>query len=81
MLVLGPEFDDEDNAGDNAKPGFGIDDGFFDDRNEIDGRGEKIPLPEYPTTNGGHTPRRGSVPGVFPLTPPDYGGPGVVIDI
>lgn len=62
--------------------GFGIDDGFFDDKSDPDGprRGEKIPLPEYPRTNGQTPPRRGSIPAVFPYTPPDYGGPGIVIN-
>lgn len=77
FCVQGPEFDDEDNDREDVMPSHGIDDGFFDDRNELDGRGEKIPLPATPRTNG-IPPRRGSVPSVFPYSPPDYGGPGVV---
>ena len=60
--------------GEDVTPGKGIDDGFFDEKNETDGRGNKIPLPEYPR----HNSRRGSIPSVFPYSPPDYGGPGIV---
>lgn len=58
-------------------PAHGIDDGFFDERNIPDGRGGKVPVPEKPRTNG-HTPRKESIPTLFPYSPPDYGGPGVV---
>lgn len=79
VALQGPEIDDEGaDDGDDVVPGHGIDDGFFDDRNELDGRGEKIPLPELPRRNGHTPPRRGSVPAAFPMTPPEYGGPGIV---
>lgn len=76
-FFLGPEIDDEDDEEVDVKPSHGIDDGFFDDRHVPDGRGEKIPLPDIPRSNG-HTPRRGSIPPAFPYSPPEYGGPGVV---
>jgi hypothetical protein len=75
----GPEIDDDEVEGEDVVPGHGIDDGFFDEKHVPDGRGERIPLPEYPRRNGngnGNTPSR--PPDVFPLSPPEYGGPGIV---
>lgn len=56
-------------------PIHGIDDGFFDDKSVPDGR--RPPFPEKPNTNGHNTPRRGSIPPIFPYSP-DFIGPGVV---
>lgn len=82
LVIQGPEIDDDEN-GDGASditPVQGIDDGFFDDKNVPDSRRDKYPRPEFPRTDDrrGSTPRRGSVPAVFPYSPPDYGGPGVI---
>lgn len=79
FFIQGPEIDDDENAeGDfDRTPVHGIDDGFFDDRIIPDSRREKYPKPEVPHTNG-QPPRRGSIPAVFPYSPPDYGGPGVI---
>lgn len=74
----GPEIDEEDvDEVESSKPSHGIDDGFFDDKHVLDGRGTVQPFPDKPRRAGG-SPRRGSIPAVFPFPPPDYGGPGVV---
>lgn len=81
-FILGPEIDDGESEGEDVIPGIGtgIDDGFFDDRHIPHEKGEVPSLPEKPHTNG-NSPRRGSIPTVFPYAPPDYGGTGVVSKI
>ena len=80
ICIQGPEIDDEEESnGEDVPPFGGIDDGLFDESMVPDGR-EKVPIPEKPRTNG-TTPRKDSVPALFPYSPPDYGGPGVVMSI